>query len=328
MLRRLVPSGRRRTITADGAHWPYPRRVQDSRGRHVAAVLGSAVLWGTTGTVAAFAPAGSSPVLIGLGTFGFGALLLAGADLPGVRRMLTTLQALPLLALGAVGVAAYAGFYYWSMALVGVAIGNVLALGSGPLFAALLELVVERHRPSRAWVAATAMSVIGISRLSASAHSSPGSADGNPVLGVALGLAAGFGYALYSWAGARLIRRGHPSRPVMASIFTTAAAALLPAFVLLGPGPLMTPGGLLVLGYLALVPMAVAYLLFGYGLRGLSASTATTLALAEPVVATTLAVLVLHERLTGSGWVGMALIVAGLLLVARDGKSPRPRRPG
>jgi DME family drug/metabolite transporter len=79
---------------------------------------------------------------------------------------------------------------------------------------------------------------------------------------------------------------------------------------------LVSAGGVLVLAYLALLPMAIAYLLFGYGLRGLPASTATTLALAEPVVATTLATVLLHEHLGAASWAGLVLILVGILVVA------------
>lgn len=286
---------------------------QDSSSRGSLAVLGAAVLWGTTGTVAHHAPAGSRQALVGLATFGFGALVLLVLDARGVARLLRDRTSWPLLLVGALGVAAYAGCYYWSMALVGVAIGNVLALGSGPVFAAVLELLVERTRVSGAWLVSTLVSVLGIVLLGLSAGSAPGS---SPVAGVLLALAAGLGYAVYSWAGARLIGRRHPSRAVMASIFTVAACGLLPALVIAGAGPLASVRGMLVIGYLALVPMALAYLLFGHGLRHLPASTATTLALAEPVVATILATTVLHEHLALIGWVGLLLVGAGIVLLA------------
>lgn len=291
-------------------------------------MLAAASLWGTTGTVAHFAPPGSSQVLVGLSTFGFGGLVLLGLDVRGVARVLSDRTTWAWLLLGAVGVGAYAGCYYWSMSLVGVAVGNVLALGSGPVFAALLELVVERRPLRRAWVAATAVSVLGIALLSGAAQGGSGgtSAGGSVLAGVALGLVAGFGYALYSWVAARLIGRGHPSRSVMAGIFTVASVVLLPVFALGSPGPLLSPPGLVVLAYLALLPMAVAYLLFGYGLRVLPASTATTLALAEPVVATGLAVVVIGERLTWPGWLGISLIVCGLLLVAAAERVADPSR--
>ena len=163
------------------------------------------------------------------------------------------------------------------------------------------------------------LALVGIGLLGARAgRGAEGVVGGaQPLLGVFLALAAGVGYAFYSWAGARLIARGQGSRSVFGALFAVAAMVLVPAFVILGPGPLVQPRGLIVLVYLALIPMALAYLLFGYGLRGLSASTATTLALSEPVVATLLATVVLHERIPTLGWAGLLLIMLGLTLVTR-----------
>ena len=68
--------------------------------------------------------------------------------------------------------------------------------------------------------------------------------------------------------------------------------------------------------YLALGPMLLAYVLFGTGLRGLRSSTVTVITLLEPLVATLLAVLIVGERLTPVGWVGLALILVGLAVVS------------
>lgn len=287
------------------------------------AVLLASVLWGTTGTVAHQAPEGSEQLLVGLATFGFGGLVLFALDARPALAVVRDRASTTLLLAGALGVVMYAAMYYVAMDLVGVAVGNVLALGSGPVFAVLLELVIERRRVRAGWVVATAITVAGVACLAAAAGGAPGT---SPLLGVVLALGAGLGYALYSWSGARMIGRGLPSRSVMAAIFAVASLGLVPAFVVGGPGPLLSHQGLLVLGYLALVPMAFAYLAFGYGLRRLRASTATTLALAEPVVATGLAVVVLGERLGVTSWVGIALIVVGLVLVAVAERRPAAGR--
>jgi DME family drug/metabolite transporter len=78
--------------------------------------------------------------------------------------------------------------------------------------------------------------------------------------------------------------------------------------------------------YLALVPTVLAYRMFTVGLRGIAPPTASTLALAEPVVATVLGVAVLGERLGGLGWVGAALVLAGLALAGRDALSRHEER--
>ena len=68
--------------------------------------------------------------------------------------------------------------------------------------------------------------------------------------------------------------------------------------------------------WLGLVTTAVAYWLFARALARLSAATATTLDLAEPLTAALLGVLLLSERLRPQGLIGVALIAAGLLVLS------------
>ncbi len=79
--------------------------------------------------------------------------------------------------------------------------------------------------------------------------------------------------------------------------------------------------------YMALVPMFLGYVLFGWGLAHVPASTATTLSLLEPVVAAVLAVLVVGEGLPLLGWAGVALVVGCLaVLTAPAGAGTRRGR--
>lgn len=68
--------------------------------------------------------------------------------------------------------------------------------------------------------------------------------------------------------------------------------------------------------YMALVPMFLGYLLFGYGLTRVAPSAATTLTLAEPAIAALLAVVIVGERLPAIGWAGLAGIGASLLVLS------------
>lgn len=67
---------------------------------------------------------------------------------------------------------------------------------------------------------------------------------------------------------------------------------------------------------MALIPMFLGYLLFGYGLARVAPSAATTLTLAEPAVAALLAVVIVDERLPAIGWAGLAGICASLLVLS------------
>ncbi|MEV0082421.1 EamA family transporter [Saccharopolyspora sp. NPDC050642] len=275
-------------------------------------VLLAAFLWGTTGTAASFAPAAASPLSIGAATMGVGGVLLlviAGRSAFDMLRSGRT----GLLLVGALAVAVYPLAFYSSMALAGVAIGTVITLGSAPVFAAILERVVDGVRLDRRWALAAAVSVLGLLLITVGGESGVGA---DVVVGALLGLLGGAAYVAYSWAAARMMRGGHGSRAVMGAMFGAGAVVLLPVLAFTGGPLLSSPSGLLVAGYLAVIPMGLAYLLFGAGLRRTSASVATTLSLLEPVVAALLSVLVVGERLGIAAWFGVALIGIGLVLVS------------
>ncbi|MDP5040088.1 MAG: DMT family transporter, partial [Paraglaciecola sp.] len=66
--------------------------------------------------------------------------------------------------------------------------------------------------------------------------------------------------------------------------------------------------------FIAIVPMFLGYVLFGYGLNYVEASQATLITLLEPAVATLMAVLIVGERFSAIGWFGIGLIMVCLLL--------------
>ncbi len=68
--------------------------------------------------------------------------------------------------------------------------------------------------------------------------------------------------------------------------------------------------------FLGAVPTALAYVLFARGLRHLPANEVATLTLAEPVTATALGVIVLAERPEAPALAGIALVLAGLAVLA------------
>ena len=67
--------------------------------------------------------------------------------------------------------------------------------------------------------------------------------------------------------------------------------------------------------HLGLVTTTLAYILFGYGLSRTPVSAAATLTLAEPATAALLGVLVLGERPGPAALAGLALVLAGLVVL-------------
>lgn len=281
------------------------------------AVICAAVLFGTTGTAQSLGPDGTTP--LGVGTLRIAVGAVALWVLARRRPRVPAVADLPWLLLGAVGVGAYQPTFFTGTERAGVALGTIVALGSGPAFAGLLDAVLFRRRPSRAWLVATVVALAGGALLVAA----QGGAVRVDALGVVAALGAGLSYAVYAVATKVLIGRGWNSTEALASQFTLGAVVLLPFLAAEPLGWVGTGPGLLMLAHLGVITVGVAYWLYGIGLRTLPTSTAVLLTLAEPVTAALAAVVVLDERLPALGWLGAALVVLGLAL----GTMPRRALP-
>ena len=287
-----------------------------SNARGIAGVLFAGTVWGTTGTAATFAP-DVSAAAIGAAAMGIGGLGQALLALRGIARARAALwQHRGLLVLGALAVMIYPLAFYGAMRLAGVTIGTVVTIGTAPLFAALIEYVMERSLLTLRWTVGALSGVAGMVLICLAEGSSHSAVGGSSVpLGVALGLLGGFTYALYSWTARAMMVRGVRSSVVMGATFGLGGILLMPVLIVTG-GPLLASWGNAAVGlYMAFVPMFLGYICFGYGLSRVRASTATTLTLIEPVVAAVLAVVIVGERLPALGWIGVGLVVVCLLVL-------------
>lgn len=291
----------------------------------VALVLLAAVLFGTTGTAQALGPDGTTPLGVGAARLAVGgAALLALLPLVGGRFTVAVgLWATPAGLLAGLCTATYQVCFFAGVERAGVALGTLVTIGSGPVFAGLLAALLLRERPGQVWVAATALCVLGLALLSLSGGTGRGDAGG-----LLLALASGLAYAAYTVAAKHLLAAGQDSASVMASAFGLGGLVLLPVLALQPLSWLTRPSGVALAAYLGLVTTTLAYLLFGRGLAVLPAGPVTTLVLAEPLVATALGVGLLGERLAVAGVIGAGLVLTGLVLqgaaVTRRGPVPVP----
>jgi DME family drug/metabolite transporter len=110
----------------------------------------------------------------------------------------------------------------------------------------------------------------------------------------------------------------------MGAVFGLGGMLLMPVLVLTGAPLIASAQSFVVAAYMALVPMFLGYLLFGFGLARIPASTDTTVTLLEPGVATLLAVVIVGERLAVVGWMGMAAIAASLVMLSLPARAGDP----
>lgn len=290
-------------------------------------VVAASILWGTTGTAATFAPA-VSPLGIGAVAMGLGGLLQALYAARHIAAQWGSLRARwGLVSLGAAAVAVYPLAFYSSMHLSGVAVGTVVSIGSAPVAAALIERFADGKLLDRRWIFGAMLGIGGAALLSLAGHSQapnapgPGGDSWTSTAGILLGLLAGTTYALYSWAAHRLTGPAVTSRAAMGAVFGLGGILLMPVLAATG-GPLLESWRAAAVGaYMAAVPMFAGYLLFGWGLARVGASTATGISLLETVVAAVLAVLVVGERLPALVWLGAAVVLASLFILTPRGQA-------
>ncbi|MBB6556370.1 DMT family transporter [Nonomuraea rubra] len=270
------------------------------------AVVGASVLWGTAGTAGLLVSADSVALAAARLVIGGAALaLVAGAGLWKAVR--------PGLLLGAVAVAAYQLCFFAAVGRTGVAIGTVVAIGSGPVFTGLLSWVLHGRRPTRRWSAATAAAICGCAALIVGGGAEAGA---QVVSGIVLALVGGLLYAFYAVTAARAIGQGGQSNAVMGVMFGGAALIMVPVLAVSGVAWMGEPRALLAVLYLGLGTTALSYFLYGRGLRTTPVATAATLSLAEPAVAALLGLVVLGERLAPVSIAGLVLLGLSLVAVA------------
>jgi DME family drug/metabolite transporter len=272
-------------------------------------VLSATLFWGTTGTAQAFAPAAAGPIAVGVLRLIIGGVALLVLAL--VRGALGRGQRWPLwpTVLAAASMAAYQLVFFAAVRQTGVAVGTVVAIGSAPILAGLLDWLVRGERPSQRWLIATLCAIGGCALLALTG----GELRVNG-WGILLAVGAGASYAIYA-LGSKALVQDRPPDAVTAVAFFGGALLLMPLLPFLDLRWLGEPRGVLVALHLGLLATAAAYALYVRGLVRIPTATAVTLSLGEPVVATLLGVVVLGERLAPVAVVGVLLLLGGLAVL-------------
>ena len=168
-------------------------------------------------------------------------------------------------------VAIYPLAFYASMRLAGVTVGTVISIGSAPLLSALIEYRLDGLRLTKQWASGALIGLIGMALLCPAKSGGHGEAD-HAIVGMLLGLLAGFTYALYSRSARRLMQQKIAPRAAMGATFGAGGILLMPVLLFTG-APLLTAWNNAAVGiYMALVPMFIGYLCYGYGLARIPAS--------------------------------------------------------
>ncbi len=216
-----------------------------------------------------------------------------------------------LVGFGLAGVSLFYGAYLLAVERGGAALASVL-LYTAPAWVALLARAVFGERIGRRRLAAIALTLAGVALVAAGGGGVRADAGG-----IVWGLVAGWAYALYYLVGRRLFAR-HAPATVFAWVLPIGALGLLP-FVDFRPKPAIAWAAI---AFVALVPTYAAYLLYAAGLRRVDPTRAATLATIEPVVAAAAAYVAFGEVLPPLGYLGAAIVLAGVVVAARADAVP------
>jgi DME family drug/metabolite transporter len=289
-----------------------------SVGRGLFFIAFAATAWGVGGFVAAilYRTSGLGPIAVSFWRFVGGvALLLAVRPLvtagaaagtawrAGPRRMILT----------GIGFAVYQTAYYAAIQLTGLAIGTVVTLGAGPVLIAVGARLFLGERLGVRGLITVAASLVGLVLLTGLRDA------GAAPLGVAVALLSATGYAAVTlFSRASSARHTDDALDSALGGFAVGAVCLLPLAAVQGllPSSSHVGGTLGLLAFLGAVPTALAYAMFFAGLSTVRATTASVVALVEPVAAAVLAVAVLGERLTPAAYAGGAVLLASVAVLA------------
>jgi DME family drug/metabolite transporter len=217
-----------------------------------------------------------------------------------------------LVVIGVGGGAAVALFqvaYQLSMDAVGVPT-TVALLYLAPAMVVAASGPVLGEWPSRMRVALAALTIAGVWITVLGAETVPTTYGTS---GSIWGVLAAVGYAAYTLFGRFAAPTYGSFRTV---VYSSTGAACLLAVILpfFGPPPLPPDArawGVLVM--FAVLTVAIAQFLFFDALRRVEASVASIAAAAEPAVAALLATVLLAQGLRPLGWLGIALVMGGVV---------------
>lgn len=287
---------------------PAPSRGRGPTARAYRKMVTVGVLWGTIGPAAAVLHRSTTltPLQVSLWRLfvalpPLAALAWFRARGPRPGRVAWALA----LTVGAVTTTSQLA-YFEAVALTGIAIATLVAVGLGPVLTAVGHTVLARRPPDRRTLAALVVAVGGLALLVV---------DGPAQLslpGILLGVLSALTYAVAA------LLAGPTSRRMPATLFNATAVAggivvLTPIAVLSsGVGAPVSVVGWLGLLYLGLVISGVAYGLYFSAARLVPATHITIITLLEPLTAAVIAVALFGEHLTVTAAVGGVLLLVAV----------------
>ncbi len=218
---------------------------------------------------------------------------------------------------GALSVSFFNFCYFKTITLTSLSVAAVL-LYTAPAFVMIMSSFLFKEKMSGKKVVALAVAFAGCVLVSGVM----GGSSSLNAKGLLVGLGAGFGYALYSIFGRYALQRGYNSLTI--TFYTFVFATLATVFMTDIPSIINIVETHSRIGiyavFMILFVTLFPYLCYTKGLSGMENGTASVIASIEPVMATTLGILIYKEEMTFVNAFGMILVLASIVILNSNGK--------
>ena len=197
-----------------------------------------------------------------------------------------------------------------------------LLIAMVPLFTVVILTVMGESTPARGWLG-IAVAVAGVAVFLADKRGA-----GGTLLGDALSLGAAVAFAAYGVVN-RPLARAYPPETYTAY---TVLLGSVPLFAVTTPAALdqdwgaVSAGGWLAIGYMVVLPVYVAYMLWNWAIARRGAAAATGFSLLVPVASGALSALVFAEGFGPGKLIGAGLVLGGLVIARTRPRTPRPQQ--
>ncbi|MFC4713410.1 DMT family transporter [Planococcus dechangensis] len=271
-----------------------------------AMIILAAICWGITGGLADILMGkGWDPLVISFyrGVIGLAFflvwLLVSRKDHSGFSASLVLWSVV-----AGIGVAGNFTFYFLSIQSASVPVAATL-MYTAPLFVLLISFLFRLERSTWFKWACIFSVLIGIVLLTEAYDAGSGTVN---FIGVATGLGAGLSYALFIFGFKNASARGKPQMVlVIAFLAFCVILSLLVNFQEAASVPVSSDVGWFVA--IGIIGAGLSFALYTIGIRQTEASTASMIAMVEPVTASLFGILLLNEELSLVQLLGMAVIL-------------------
>lgn len=282
--------------------------------RHIAAVLGAGISWGTMGFFT------RNLALMGIGSDGAIVIRCLIAVICFAAIMVikdpSSFKVKPkdiwcFLGSGLLSFLFFTFCYFTAISMMSLSAAAIL-LYIAPIVVTLLSVVLFKEKLTPVKVIAVVLAFAGCCLVS-------GIAGGLSITGQGLlfGIGSGVGYALYTIFSRYALQRGYTSNAIN---FYSCLLAGIGAMIIWHPFNTFevmfaSAGNLLFCILTGVVTCFIPYMLYTYSLTGLENSKASVLASIEPVVASLVGFVLFGERLGLPNVVGVILVLAAVVLL-------------